>query len=236
MIVAALLQGAADAAAPALALPGLEAPGRLPATIEIAGVLTALSILPAILVSVTCFTRIVIVLSFVRRALAMQELPPNQVVVGLALFLTLFVMQPVGDRIYTEAVSPYLDGKVSVKEAGMTGATILEGFLLTHTRAADLALFTEIARVAPPEKPEQLPLRIVIPAFLLSELKTAFQMGFVIFLPFILIDLVVSAVLLAMGMFMLPPTMISTPLKVLLFVLVDGWNLVVRSLVTAASS
>jgi flagellar biosynthetic protein FliP len=152
------------------------------------------------------------------------------------MFLTLFVMYPTGEAIYERAVVPYADGKLSVKEAGLRGATVLEGFLLKHTREADLALFSEIAGVARPEKPEDLPLRIVVPAFLLSELKTAFQMGFVLFLPFLVIDLVVSAVLLAMGMFMLPPTMISTPLKVLLFVLVDGWNLVVRSLVTSVSA
>lgn len=225
----ALLQNTQDAARPLA--DALATPGRLPASVEIALVLTLVSVLPAILVSVTCFTRIVIVLSFVRRAMSIQELPPNQVMIGLALFLTIFVMYPTGNRIYEQAVVPYSEGTVSLKEAGNTGSTILKGFLLQHTRDADLALFTEIAKTPLPEKRQELELRIVVPAFLLSEIKTAFTMGFVIFLPFILIDLVVSSVLLSMGMFMLPPTMISTPLKVLLFVLVDGWNLVVRSLV-----
>lgn len=232
MIAVAAIQSVGAGAAASV----LDAPGRLPAAIEIAGALTLLSILPAILVSVTCFTRIVIVLSFVRRALALQELPPNQVVVGLALFLTLFVMWPVAVQVHTTSVAPYLEGKTSVKEAGVSAAEILQTFLLKHTRPADLALFTEAARIEAPPSPQALPIRVVIPAFLLSELKTAFQMGFVVFLPFLVIDLVVSAVLLAMGMFMLPPTMISTPLKVLLFVLVDGWNLVVRSLLTSVAA
>jgi flagellar biosynthetic protein FliP len=211
-------------------------PGRLPAAIEIALVLTLLSLLPAILMSVTCFTRIVIVLSFVRRAMALQELPPNQVLMGLALFLTLFVMYPTGTQVYERAVKPYSDGQLSLQDAGTEGSKILKGFLLKHARDQDLALFVDIAHAAKVETKEELELRIVVPAFLLSEIKTAFTMGFLIFLPFILIDLVVSAVLLAMGMFMLPPTMISTPLKVLLFVLVDGWNLVIRSLVESVAT
>ncbi len=236
MIALAWVQSAAARALEGSPADLLTTPGRLPASIEIAAALTLLSVLPAILVSVTCFTRVVIVLSFVRRAMSLQELPPNQVMVGLALFLTIFVMWPTGDRLYKEAVTPYLEERVSVQAAGERGAEIIGGFLLLHTRDADLQLFTEIAKVEKPERREDLPLRIVVPAFLLSELKTAFTMGFVIFLPFILIDLVVSSVLLAMGMFMLPPTMISTPLKVLLFVLVDGWALVVRSLVQSVAA
>lgn len=211
-------------------------PGRLPASLEIALVLSLLAIAPAIFVSVTCFTRIVIVLSFVRRAIAIQELPPNQVMIGLSLFLTLFVMAPTANQIYDKAVAPYSEGKMSLKDAGQAGSTILKGFLLHHTRDADLALFVEIARVEKPENRQDIDLRVIVPAFLISEVKTAFTMGFLIFLPFILIDLVVSAILLSMGMFMLPPTMISTPLKVLLFVLVDGWNLVVRSLVESVQA
>jgi len=209
----------------------LAQPGRLPAPLEMAAVLTLLSLLPAILVSVTCFTRIIIVLSFVRRAIAIQELPPNQVLMGLSLFLTLFIMYPTASQVYDKAVVPYSEGKASLKEAGMEGSTIIKGFLLHHTRDSDLQLFVDISGTAKPKNKQDLELRIVVPAFLMSEIKTAFTMGFLIFLPFILIDLVVSAVLLSMGMFMLPPTMISTPLKVLLFVLVDGWNLVIRSLV-----
>lgn len=229
----ALLQGAANANETASAI---AAPGRLPAGLEIALALTLLSLLPAVLMSVTCFTRIVIVLSFVRRALSLQELPPNQVVIGLALFLTLFVMYPTGTAIYDRAVAPYQAGTVSLADAGAEGSKILKTFLLQHARDQDLALFVEIAKVPKAASKEDLELRIVVPAFMLSEIKTAFTMGFLIFLPFVLIDLVVSAVLLAMGMFMLPPTMISTPLKVLLFVLVDGWNLVVRSLVESVAA
>ena len=186
--------------------------------------------------SVTCFTRIVIVLSFVRRAMALQELPPNQVIIGLSLFLTLFVMYPTGTQVYDRAVRPYSEGQLSLQDAGAEGSKILKVFLLKHARDQDLALFVEVAHAEKVASKEELELRIVVPAFLLSEIKTAFTMGFLIFLPFVLIDLVVSAVLLAMGMFMLPPTMISTPLKVLLFVLVDGWNLVIRSLVDSVSA
>ncbi|MBI3820854.1 MAG: flagellar type III secretion system pore protein FliP [Planctomycetes bacterium] len=214
----------------------LSNPGRLPASLEIALVLTLLALAPAIFVSVTCFTRIVIVLSFVRRAIAIQELPPNPVMIGLSLFLTLFVMAPTANQIYDKAFTPYSEGKMSLPDAGKEGGAILKNFLLHHTRDADLALFVEISKSARPEKREDLDLRIVVPAFLISEIKTAFTMGFLIFLPFILIDLVVSAILLSMGMFMLPPTMISTPLKVLLFVLVDGWNLVIRSLVESVQA
>jgi flagellar biosynthetic protein FliP len=231
VISIAALQQAADPQANPIATPG-----RLPAGLEIALLMTVLSILPAILMSVTCFTRIVIVLGFVRRAMSLQEMPPNQVLVGLALFLTLFVMYPTGTKIYERAFVPYSEGKVSLQEAGGEGSKILKTFLLKHARDQDLALFVEIAGQKKVESKEDLELRVVVPAFLLSELKTAFTMGFLIFLPFILIDLVVSAVLLAMGMFMLPPTMISTPLKVLLFVLVDGWNLVIRSLVESVAA
>lgn len=232
MTLAAFLQDPAASQGPGI----LEQAGRMPPGLEIALLLTALSILPAVLMSVTCFTRVVIVLGFVRRAISLQEMPPNQVVVGLALFLTVFVMYPTGSQIYDRAVEPYSEGKMSVKDAGAEGSKILKSFLLKHARDQDLALFVDIAGVKRTESKEDLELRVIIPAFLISELKTAFTMGFLIFLPFVLIDLVVSTVLLAMGMFMLPPTMISTPLKVLLFVLVDGWNLVVRSLVESVST
>jgi flagellar biosynthetic protein FliP len=232
--VIALLQGAAQD--PNQTASAFATPGRLPAGLEVALALTLLSLLPAILMSVTCFTRIVIVLSFVRRAMALQELPPNQVIIGLSLFLTLFVMYPTGTQVYDRAVRPYSEGQLSLQDAGAEGSKILKVFLLKHARDQDLALFVEVAHAEKVASKEELELRIVVPAFLLSEIKTAFTMGFLIFLPFVLIDLVVSAVLLAMGMFMLPPTMISTPLKVLLFVLVDGWNLVIRSLVDSVSA
>jgi flagellar biosynthetic protein FliP len=208
---------------------------RTSTAIEIALLLTALSLLPAILVTITSFTRIVIVLSFVRRALSVNELPPNPVIIGLALFLTTFVMEPLATRIYQSAYVPYRDGSMSLDEAGPIAWTELSQFLVANTRASELELFAEMAKIAPPAEGEaaKLPMRVIVPAFVLSELKTAFQMGFLLFLPFLVIDMVVSSVLLSMGMFMLPPVMISTPFKILVFVLVDGWHLVCESLVAS---
>jgi flagellar biosynthetic protein FliP len=209
--------------------------GRMATAVEIAVLLTALSLLPAILVTITSFTRIVIVLSFVRRALGVNELPPNPVLIGLALFLTSFVMAPVAGRIYEGAWKPYRAGTMPVDQAGDKAWVEMRGFLLANTRKSELQLFIDMAKIpAPPdEAAPDLPMRVVIPAFVLSELKTSFQMGFLLFLPFLVIDLVVSSVLLSMGMFMLPPVMISTPFKILVFVLVDGWHLVCESLVTS---
>ena len=227
------IQGAGAAAAAAVT-----DEARLSTAVEIAVLLTVLSLLPAALITVTSFTRIVIVLSFVRRALSVNELPPNPVIIGLALFLTLFVMKPVGDRVYAKAWEPYKAGEVSAKAAGDVAWRELSGFLVANTRESELALFAELAEI-PASQPEtevertQLPLRVIVPAFVLSELKTAFQMGFLLFLPFLVIDLVVSSVLLSMGMFMLPPVMISTPVKVLVFVLVDGWHLICESVVSS---
>jgi flagellar biosynthetic protein FliP len=207
---------------------------RMSSAVEIAVLLTALSILPALLITVTSFTRIVIVMSFVRRALSTNELPPNPVIIGLSLFLTTFVMAPVGTRIYDKAWAPYRAGQVSVREAGDVAWTELRGFLVANTRESELHLFADLAKLSPEEQQAQaLPIRVVVPAFVVSELKTSFQMGFLLFLPFLVIDLVVASVLLSMGMFMLPPVMISTPLKILLFVLVDGWHLLCESLVTS---
>jgi flagellar biosynthesis protein FliP len=207
--------------------------GRLSAPIEIALLLTLLSLLPAALICLTSFTRIVIVLSFVRRSLSTNELPPNPVVLGLALFLTLFVMAPVGKRIHAAAYAPYAAGEMSAEQAGERAWGELRGFLLDNTRPGEVAFFRELAAIEETTAADELPFQVVVPAFVLSELKTAFQMGFLLFLPFLVIDLVVSSVLLSMGMFMLPPVMISTPFKILLFVLVDGWTLVCRSLVTS---
>ena len=215
---------------------------RLSTAIEIAILLTVLSLLPAALITVTSFTRIVIVLSFVRRALSVNDLPPNPVVIGLALFLTAFIMGPIASRIYAEAWVPYEAGEMGAAEAGSAAWDELSGFLVANTRTSELELFAEIADadiVLAAESQDQLtppgdlPVRVVVPAFVLSELKTAFQMGFLLFLPFLVIDLVVSSVLLSMGMFMLPPVMISTPIKILIFVLVDGWHLVCESMVTS---
>jgi flagellar biosynthetic protein FliP len=197
--------------------------GSLSSAIEIAVLLTILSMLPAVLVTVTSFTRIVIVLSFVRRALGVNELPPNPVIIGLALFLTCFVMAPVAERINDAAIAPYRAEEISFEEAGENAWQELRGFLVANTREAEIQLFVELADYQDLEEgAEELPIRVVVPAFVLSELKTAFQMGFLLFLPFLVIDLVVSSILLSMGMFMLPPVMISTPFKILVFVLVDG--------------
>jgi flagellar biosynthetic protein FliP len=225
---------------------GEEGGGRMATAIEIAILLTLLSILPAILITVTSFTRIVIVLSFVRRALSVNELPPNPVLIGLALFLTTFVMAPVAKRVYEQAWEPYRDGALEVSDAGELAWSELAGFLVANTRESELELFAELAGIEAPvsaegEEPDgqssfnnvDLPLQVVVPAFVLSEIKTAFQMGFLLFLPFLVIDLVIASILLSMGMFMLPPVMISTPFKILIFVLVDGWHLVCESLVTS---
>ncbi|HUR27566.1 MAG TPA: flagellar type III secretion system pore protein FliP [Planctomycetota bacterium] len=208
---------------------------RMSTAVEIAVLMTVLSLLPAILITITSFTRIVIVLSFVRRALSTNELPPNPVIIGLALFLTTFVMAPVATRIQEKAWKPYSAGTASLEQAGDAAWSELSHFLVANTRQSELDMFQELAHDPQSEGAESadLPLRVVVPAFVLSELKTSFQMGFLLFLPFLVIDLVVSSVLLSMGMFMLPPVMVSTPIKILLFVLVDGWHLVCHSLVTS---
>ena len=232
----ALAAAAADVVGAAAGLAAGE--HRAATAVEIAVLLTLLSLLPAILVTVTCFTRIVIVLSFVRRALSINELPPNPVLIGLALFLTTFVMAPVAERVHERAWVPYRAGALPLEEAGDTAWRELGAFLVANTRESELALFADLSKLelSSEQIAEELPLRVVVPAFVLSEVKTAFQMGFLLFLPFLVIDLVVSSVLLSMGMFMLPPVMISTPFKILVFVLVDGWHLVCESLVTSFAS
>jgi len=225
------------AAQVAQAVSGGEEGLRLSAAVEIAVVLTLLSVLPALVITVTSFTRIVIVLSFVRRSLSVNELPPNPVLIALSLFLTMFVMGPVFGRVYEQGYVPYKEGRIGAEEAAAAGWGELRGFLVANTRASEIRLFAEMARIEAPadytsaSSTEGLPFRVIVPAFVLSELKTSFQMGFLLFLPFLVIDLVVASVLISMGMFMLPPVMISTPFKILLFVLVDGWHLVCKSLV-----
>ena len=209
----------------------VEGIGSVSAPLQIVIVLTLLSFLPAALVIMTSFTRIVIVFHFLRQALGTQEVPPNQVMIGLTLFLTMFVMTPVADKINDVAVQPAIAGKVSVGDAVLLAAPPLRDFMLKQTRQTDLALFVELSKTPRPEKADDLPMRVVIPAYAISELKTGFQMGFFVFVPFLLIDLVVSTTLLSMGMLQLPPAMISLPFKLLLFVMVDGWNLIVSSLV-----
>jgi flagellar biosynthetic protein FliP len=205
--------------------------GAVSAPLQVVLFLTLLTFIPAALVIMTSFTRIAIVFHFLRQALGTQEVPSNQMLVGLTLFLTIFIMAPVGERIHELAVAPAVAGKITVTEALERGAPPLRTFMLKQTREADLALFVELGRLPRPKSPDELPMRVVIPAFAISELKTGFQMGFFLFIPFLLIDLIVSTTLLSMGMLQLPPAMISLPFKILLFVMIDGWNLLIASLV-----
>jgi flagellar biosynthesis protein FliP len=205
--------------------------GSLSAPLPIVILLTLISFLPAILVTMTSFTRIAIVFHFLRQALGTQEMPSNHVLIGLALFLTMFIMAPVGARIHEVAVAPAMEGKITMTEALTLGAPPLREFMLRQTREADLGLFIELSKTRPPATPQELPMTVVVPAYVISELKTGFQMGFFLFVPFLLIDLVVSTTLLSMGMLQLPPAMVSLPFKVLLFVMIDGWNLLVGSIV-----
>lgn len=195
--------------------------------------ITVLSIAPAIVVLMTSFTRIVIVLGFVRSALGTQQMPPNQVMVGLALFLTLFIMSPTLSTINEVALQPYLKGEISQTAALEEASVPIKKFMYSHTRNKDLQLFMSYTKTAKPASYEDIPISVMVPAFAISELKTAFQMGFMIFIPFLIIDIVVASVLMAMGMMMLPPVMISLPFKILLFILVDGWYLVIQSLLTS---
>jgi flagellar biosynthetic protein FliP len=192
--------------------------------------MTALTFIPAALLMMTSFTRIVIVLSLLRQALGTQTAPPNQVMVGLSLFLTLFVMGPTFDRVYLEAYVPLQNNQIQMGEAMDKAAAPLKGFMLKQTRQSDLALFVKISRTPALQGPEDVPLRVLIPAFITSELKTAFQIGFAIFIPFLIIDMVVASTLMSMGMMMMSPAAISLPLKLMLFVLVDGWQLLLGSL------
>ncbi|GIN57817.1 flagellar type III secretion system pore protein FliP [Lederbergia ruris] len=192
--------------------------------------LTVLSIAPAILILMTSFTRIIIVLSFVRTSLATQQMPPNQVLVGLALFLTFFVMAPTLHEVNDQALTPLFNDEINLEEAYERAAVPFKEFMSKHTRQKDLELFLNYSQADRPETIEDIPLTAMVPAFALSEMKTAFQIGFMIFIPFLVIDMVVASILMSMGMMMLPPVMISLPFKILLFVLVDGWYLVVQSL------
>lgn len=194
--------------------------------IQMSLMLGSLVLLPAALACLTCFTRIVIVLSFVRRGMSTQEIPPNSVMMGLALFLTFFIMQPTWNAMSQKAVSPYLDGRITGLQALQRGATVQKAFLLRQTRKQDLALFLHMSQAEPIHEAKDTPLAALVPAFIISELKTAFLMGFCVYLPFLLVDIVVSTVLMSMGMMMMPPVIISTPFKVLLFVLADGWHLI----------
>lgn len=192
---------------------------------------TLIALIPTFLILTTSFTRILVSLSFTRNALGTQQSPPNQILIGLTFFLTLFIMRPVYTEVAEEALIPFLNGDISREEAFEVGEEPIKSFMLTQTRETDLELFVELAEEEPPETPEELSLTIVVPAFTISELRTAFTIGFLIFIPFLIIDIVVASVLMSMGMFMLSPVMVSLPFKMLLFVLVDGWYLIVESLV-----
>lgn len=205
-------------------------PENVSSTVKLLLLLTVFSVAPGILILMTCFTRIVIVLSFVRTSLATQSMPPNQVLIGLALFLTFFIMAPTFSEINKEALTPLTDNKISLDEAYTKAEEPIKEFMSKHTRQKDLALFMNYAKMDKPESLKDIPLTTMVPAFAISELKTAFQIGFMIFIPFLIIDMVVASVLMSMGMMMLPPVMISLPFKILLFVLVDGWYLIVKSL------
>lgn len=205
--------------------------GEMAPALQILLLLTALSLAPALVLMLTSFTRIVVVLSLLRQAIGTQQLPPGQILIGLALFLTVFVMTPVWSRVHQEALEPYLQEQISQKEALERAVVPVREFMLKQTRQKDILLFLDLARIENPKEPSDIPMRALIPAFMISELKTAFQIGFVLHVPFLILDLVVSSLLLSMGMLMLPPVMISLPLKLMLFVLVDGWNLLVGSLV-----
>jgi flagellar biosynthetic protein FliP len=199
--------------------------------IKIIFFLTLLSLAPAIMIMVTSFTRIIVVLSFLRHALGTNQMPPNQLMVGLALFLTYFVMMPVWGQVNTQALQPLHNGEITEQEAISRAVTPVREFMFRHVKEKDLAVFVEMANLPRPDSKQDVPTYVVIPAFITSELKTAFEIGFFLFLPFLVLDMAVASVLMSMGMMMVPPVMVSLPLKVLLFVLVDGWQLVVRSAV-----
>ncbi len=198
--------------------------------IKVLFAITLLTLAPSIILLVTCFTRIVIVLSFLRTALSLQGTPSNQIIIGLALFMSFFIMEPVWSSIQRDAITPYEAKQISSAQALDNAGGHLRAFMLKQARAKDVELFASLAKLGP-TAPDKLPLKVVIPGFIISELRTAFQMGFLLFVPFILIDLIVATVLMSMGMMMMPPMTIAMPLKILLFVLVDGWELVVRSLI-----
>jgi flagellar biosynthetic protein FliP len=239
--------GAAPAAAPikpisqvapagptlTLQIEGADGPKSMNSALKIVLLMTILSLAPAILMLLTSFTRIVIVLGFLRQAIGANQAPANQILVGLAVFLTMVVMAPTFTKINEDAVQPLLNEQIGQREAFDKAQVPLKEFMLRQVREKDIALFLDLTQTAVPESPEDLPMLVVVPAFVIGELKTAFQMGFVLFMPFLIIDMVVASVLMSMGMMMLPPVLISLPFKILLFVLVDGWFLVVKSLVQA---
>lgn len=214
-----------------LGLKSTNNPNEVVNTLKILVILTVLTLAPAILILMTSFTRIIVVFSFLRQALGTQQMPPNQLMVGLALFLTFFIMNPAFQEINTKALKPYLDNKVSQEKAFDQAMAPLRRFMFAQTRDEDLSLFIKFAKIEKPKTRADVPSPVLIPAFVISELKTAFQIGFIIYLPFLVIDMVIASVLMAMGMMMLPPVVISLPFKLLLFIMIDGWGLLIGSMV-----
>ncbi len=236
LVCSAIMLSAVDLAAqtlPKISVQVGEAaePGDLSVTLQIIILMTVLALAPSILIMVTSFVRIVVVLSFLRHAMGIHQMPPNQLLVALALILTFFLMSPVVNRSYTEGIKPYLDKEITGQEAFDKATEPIKTFMLSQTREKDLALFVNIAGMERPEDKDDVPLHVLVPGYVISELRTAFQIAFVLFVPFLVIDMVVASVLMSMGMMMLPPIIVSLPFKILLFVLVDGWYLLVKSLV-----
>lgn len=224
--------GSPSAPTISISVDGATAPDQLSDTLKIVMVLTAISIAPSILLMATCFTRILIVLALLRQAIGTATLPPNQVLVGLALMTTVYVMTPVGEVVYSDALQPYMDQQISGDEALALGIAPVRDFMLNHTRESDLLLFVEMKGMDIPEEREEVSLTVLMPAFMISEIRAAFEIGFMIYLPFLVVDLVIASMLISLGMIMLPPVMISLPFKLMLFVLVDGWNLTLTALVS----
>jgi flagellar biosynthetic protein FliP len=231
---------AAEAQTKALPMPKISVevgtasrPEDVSVTLQILFLMTILSLAPAILILTTAFTRIIVVLHFLRQAIGTQQVPPPQVLVGLALFLTFFVMAPTWNRVNTEALQPYLDNTITMQQAYDKAVVPIREFMFRQTREEDLALFVKLANVDKPQSREDVPLYALVPAYAISELRIGFQIGFVLFIPFLIIDMVISSILMSMGMMMLPPVLISLPFKILLFILVDGWRLVVSSLMNS---
>ena len=239
LLVAALAPlGLPSARAADVNLPGIRlslddsnGPQQVSNVLTIVSLLTVMTLAPSLLIMMTCFTRLAVVLSFLKQAMGTQGAPPNQIIVGLALFLTFFIMQPVWQEIHQKAVIPYQDHKISGEEFLTNATKPLKDFMIKQTRKSDLALFVSLTEKEKPKNIDAISLTSLVPAFVISELKTAFQIGFLLYLPFIILDMVVSSILLSMGMMMLPPVMISLPFKLMLFVMVDGWNLLISSLV-----
>ena len=230
---ASAAQSPAPTPAIAINFTGAADPQQLPLTLQILGLLTLLSLAPALVIMVTSFTRILIVLSFTRSALGTQQIPPNMVLVGLALFLTVFTMAPVWRAVNEQALQPYLKGKLQYDAAGERALKPLRAFMLRQTEESELGLFVKLGKLPRPKTPDDIPTYAVVPAFMIGELKRAFTMGFMIFIPFVVIDMVVATTLMSMGMMMMPPVLISLPCKIMLFVLIDGWSLIAQGLVAS---